>query len=69
MRMSTTSLDPQAVGMADIGNRLAFSKKLQNTTNKIHAAKGIDEILTEVSNEICDLFAAERITIYLVRGF
>ena len=36
---------------------------------KIHAAKGIDEILTEVSNEICDLFAAERITIYLVRGF
>ncbi|MGI9142147.1 MAG: ATPase, T2SS/T4P/T4SS family, partial [Fluviibacter sp.] len=63
--MSTTSLDQQAFGMADIGNRLAFSKKLQNTTNKIHAAKCIDEILTEVSSEICDLFAAERITIYL----
>ncbi len=63
--MSMTSLDQQAVGMADIGNRLAFSKKLQNTTNKIHAAKCIDEILTEVSSEICDLFAAERITLYL----
>ncbi len=63
--MSTTSLDQQAAGMADIGNRLAFSKKLQNTTNKIHAAKCIDEILTEVSSEICDLFAAERITLYL----
>ena len=57
--MSMTSLDQQAVGMADIGNRLAFSKKLQNTTNKIHAAKCIDEILTEVSSEICDLFAAQ----------
>ncbi|CAN1507833.1 PulE Type II secretory pathway, ATPase PulE/Tfp pilus assembly pathway, ATPase PilB [Methylophilaceae bacterium] len=63
--MSMTSLDQQAVGMADIGNRLAFSKKLQNTTNKIHAAKCIDEILTEVSSEICDLFAAQRITLYL----
>jgi len=65
MRMSITSLDQQAVGMADIGNRLAFSKKLQNTTNKIHAAQCIDEILTEVSMEISDLFAAERITLYL----
>jgi type II secretory ATPase GspE/PulE/Tfp pilus assembly ATPase PilB-like protein len=63
--MSMTSLDQQAVGMADMGNRLAFSKKLQNTTNKIHAAKCIDEILTEVSSEICDLFSAERITLYL----
>jgi len=44
--------------------RLGFSKKLQTVTNKIHATDNIDEIMLGVSIEICDLFNADRITIY-----
>lgn len=65
MNISMTSLDQQSASLTDVGNRLAFTKKLQSTTNKIHAARCIDEILTEVSFEICELFEAERITLYL----
>ncbi len=65
MNIAITPLDNQSASLADIGNRLAFTKKLQSTTNKIHAAPCIDAILTEVSLEICDLFEAERITLYL----
>ncbi len=65
MSIATPPVDEAAISLADIGKRLAFTKKLQNTTNKIHAARCIDDILTEVSVDICDLFEAERITLYL----
>ncbi|HMC12806.1 MAG TPA: ATPase, T2SS/T4P/T4SS family, partial [Gallionellaceae bacterium] len=35
-------------------------------TNKIHAASNIDEIMLEVSKDICTLFNADRLTIYAV---
>ncbi|MDR4513359.1 MAG: GspE/PulE family protein [Nitrosomonas sp.] len=49
---------------SDISDRLSFSKKLQTVTNKIHAASDIDEIMLEVSKDICSLFNADRLTIY-----
>lgn len=48
----------------DISNQLGFSKKLQAVTNKIHATNDIDEIMLEVSKDICALFNADRLTIY-----
>ncbi|MGH8671367.1 MAG: GspE/PulE family protein [Burkholderiales bacterium] len=48
----------------DIGRKLAFSKKLQAVTNKIHATHNVDEIMLELSQEICALFEADRLTIY-----
>ena len=50
--------------MADVGSRLAFFKNLQTVTNKIHATSNIDEIMLELSQEICNLFNADRLTIY-----
>jgi len=50
----------------DLGSRLAFFKGLQAVTNRIHATENIDEIIFEVSAEICALFAAERLTVYVV---
>ncbi|MGE5639707.1 MAG: ATPase, T2SS/T4P/T4SS family, partial [Clostridia bacterium] len=57
-------LSPQAGAQTDVGARLAFQKQLQNVTNKIHATNNIDEIMLEVSADICALFNADRLTIY-----
>src|SRR3982074_1035291 len=51
---------------SDFSARLAFQKQLQAVTNKIHATNNIDEIMLEVSADICALFNADRLTIYSV---
>jgi type II secretory ATPase GspE/PulE/Tfp pilus assembly ATPase PilB-like protein len=55
---------PHAAASADVGARLAFQKQLQAVTNKIHATNNIDEIMLEVSADVCALFNADRLTIY-----
>jgi len=52
--------------MTDVANRLVFLKNLQGVTNKIHATSNIDEIMLELSQDICQLFNADRLTIYLI---
>jgi type II secretory ATPase GspE/PulE/Tfp pilus assembly ATPase PilB-like protein len=48
----------------DVAARLLFLKNLQSVTNKIHATANIDEIMLEVSQDICELFNADRLTVY-----
>ncbi|MCX7193562.1 MAG: GspE/PulE family protein [Proteobacteria bacterium] len=50
----------------DMSARLEFTKKLNHVTNKIHATSNIDEIMLDVSRDICSLFNADRLTIYVV---
>jgi type II secretory ATPase GspE/PulE/Tfp pilus assembly ATPase PilB-like protein len=59
-------LEPRAAagGGADVAMRLAFSKKLQAVTNRIHSTQNVDEIMLDVSRDICQLFEADRMTIY-----
>ncbi len=57
-------LSQQAPAQTDVGARLAFQKQLQAVTNKIHATNNIDEIMLEVSTDVCALFNADRLTIY-----
>lgn len=52
--------------MSDVAGRLVFLKNLQKVTNKIHATSNIDEIILELSQDICDLFDADRLTIYIL---
>ena len=59
-------LSHQTAAPADVGARLAFQKQLQLVTNKIHATSNIDEIMLEVSADVCALFNADRLTIYSV---
>jgi type II secretory ATPase GspE/PulE/Tfp pilus assembly ATPase PilB-like protein len=59
-------LSHQAATQTDVAARLAFQKQLQAVTNKIHATNNIDEIMLEVSADICALFNADRLTIYSV---
>lgn len=65
--MNTTVIAPEkeASSLTEMGNKLAFTKKLQAVTNKIHATRNIDEIILEVSQEIRALFEAERLTLYV----
>jgi type II secretory ATPase GspE/PulE/Tfp pilus assembly ATPase PilB-like protein len=49
---------------ADVTSKLAFSKKLQAVTNRIHSTTNIDEIMLDVTRDICQLFDADRLTIY-----
>jgi type II secretory ATPase GspE/PulE/Tfp pilus assembly ATPase PilB-like protein len=59
-------LSHPAATQTDVNLRLAFQKQLQLVTNKIHATSNIDEIMLEVSSDICQLFNADRLTIYSV---
>jgi type II secretory ATPase GspE/PulE/Tfp pilus assembly ATPase PilB-like protein len=56
----------QPAAQTDVAARLAFQKQLQAVTNKIHATNNIDEIMLEVSADVCALFNADRLTIYSV---
>jgi len=52
--------------VSEVSRRLAFFKGLQGITNRVHATHDIDEIMLEVSQEICQIFDAERLSIYAV---
>ena len=54
----------ESAGLVEISSKLAFTKKLQAVTNKIHSTSNIDEIMLELSADICALFDADRLTIY-----
>jgi type II secretory ATPase GspE/PulE/Tfp pilus assembly ATPase PilB-like protein len=49
-----------------MGAQLEFTKSLNQVTNKIHATSNIDEIMLDVSKDICNLFNADRLTVYVV---
>ena len=57
---------PAEAAGSDVDSRLAFFKNLQVVTNKVHATANIDEIMLELSGEICSLFNADRLTIYSI---
>jgi GAF domain-containing protein len=63
------SPDQQAVPSEKVlEDQLKFQKRLNNITNKIHAAKDTSDILLNLQGEILGLFDADRITIYMVDG-
>ena len=65
-QVTTTATHADAGNLSDVGSRLIFFKKLQAVTNKVHATANIDEIMLELSQDICGMFNADRLTIYAV---
>jgi type II secretory ATPase GspE/PulE/Tfp pilus assembly ATPase PilB-like protein len=59
-------LSQQPAAGADANSRLLFQKRLQAVTNKIHSTSNVDEIMLEVSADICTLFSADRLTVYSI---
>ena len=43
-----------------------YFRQLQLVTNKIHETENVDQIMLEVSQDICKLFNADRLTLYAV---
>ena len=43
-----------------------YFRQLQLVTNRIHDTENVDQIMLEVSSDICKLFNAERLTLYAV---
>ena len=50
----------------DANAKINFQKNLQTVTNRIHATQNVDEIMLDLSADICNLFNADRLTIYAV---
>ena len=61
----STVLQSKPTSHEGLADKLNFQHKLQAVTNKIHATKNLDEIILELSQELCSLFNADRLTIYL----
>ena len=64
--MSTVLENKSTAQDAILAEKLTFSRNLQAVTNKIHATSNIDEIMLELSQDICSLFSADRLTMYAV---
>ncbi|MBE7526893.1 MAG: Flp pilus assembly complex ATPase component TadA [Burkholderiales bacterium] len=50
--------------VASSGNSLGVDGYLQAVIDKIHTASNVDEIIFEVSRDICEIFNADRLTVY-----
>jgi type II secretory ATPase GspE/PulE/Tfp pilus assembly ATPase PilB-like protein len=50
----------------EMGVKLELTKSLNHVINRIHATSNIDEIMLDVSKDICSMFNADRLTIYVV---
>jgi type II secretory ATPase GspE/PulE/Tfp pilus assembly ATPase PilB-like protein len=46
--------------------RVAFLRKLQAVTTRIHATGNLDEIMLDLGRDFCDLFSCDRFTLYAV---
>lgn len=65
--MSTVMATNSANGnIGEISLKLEFTKNLNHVVNKIHATSNIDEIMLDVSKDVCTLFNSDRLTIYVV---
>ena len=50
---------PLETNLGDMSRRLGFFKNLQRVTTKIHGTSNIDEIILEMSEDICELLPAQ----------
>jgi type II secretory ATPase GspE/PulE/Tfp pilus assembly ATPase PilB-like protein len=64
-KAASTTLE---TNLQNLKSEVAYRKKLQNICNKIYVAANLDEILIDLKDEITSLFAAERITVFIVDG-
>jgi type II secretory ATPase GspE/PulE/Tfp pilus assembly ATPase PilB-like protein len=65
-REAMSTVSSRAVSASEVVARLAFFKSLQGITTRIHATQNIDQIINDLSGNLCALFGAERLTIYTV---
>jgi len=60
--MSQAGLESVVAG----GAEAAFFRQLQRVTARIHETDNLDQLMLDVSPDICKLFDADRLTLYVV---
>lgn len=60
----TTDPHTNTARLAHMEQRLDFMNRLQRVSNRIHSTSNADQIMLEISPEICELFAVDRLSIY-----
>jgi len=68
MPTKTAASEASDSQIKDLKFEVAYRARLQEICNKINAAEDLDEILIDLKDDITSLFAAERITVYVVDG-
>lgn len=68
MFKKTATSNTLQANVQHLKSEVAYRKKLQNICNKIYVAANLDEILIDLKDQITSLFAAERITVFIVDG-
>jgi hypothetical protein len=58
-------LENKPVSRGAVADKLAFFNGLQSVTNTIHSTTHLDEIILDLGRDICSLFGADRLTIYV----
>ena len=61
-------LHPPSSSDPSVDSHLTFLTGLQALTNKIHATRNIDEIMLDLSADICRLFGCDRLTLYVANS-
>ncbi len=61
----STVLENKPEARGGVADKLAFFNGLQSVTNTIHATTHLDEIMLDLGRDICSLFGADRLTIYV----
>ncbi|NMG77408.1 GspE/PulE family protein [Aromatoleum diolicum] len=64
--MPLSTMQGKSGAGGEVAARLAFFKGLQAITTRIHASKDIDEIIFELSSDLCALFGADRLSFFTV---
>jgi type II secretory ATPase GspE/PulE/Tfp pilus assembly ATPase PilB-like protein len=62
----TTAIKPHGAERAGMTFEALFYKQLQHVTARIHETDNIEQIMLEASQDICKLFNADRLTLYVV---
>ena len=58
-------LENKPASRGAVADKLAFFNGLQTVTNTIHSTTHLDEIILDLGRDICSLFGADRLTIYV----
>ena len=66
--MQSSTLPGKSGASGEVAARLAFFKGLQVLTTRIHASKDVDEVVFEMSHELCGLFGAERMSFFIAEA-
>ena len=57
---------PETANSRSLAFEALFFRQLQQVTTRIHDTDNLDQLMLEVSNDICTLFNADRMTLYAV---